>query len=211
MKIALRKLVLGLGMIVAMAGARADLVTPLVSLQENAINDANGNWLMNQYAVTNNSPYKEHDIYAFAVTNSLAMNAWTTREGWVATTMTKNEWNTGGGIKTFCDDACRVIYTGSAPSDTEYSGLYLGSFESLFGTEESYVNFYWSHNGIAIYHGFSADEFYFSAPPASQYAAFGLFGTVFQSVNNVPEPHSLALLGVAALAGLTVVRRRHTH
>ncbi|MDD2740684.1 MAG: PEP-CTERM sorting domain-containing protein [Rhodocyclaceae bacterium] len=209
MKNTFRKLAFGLGLAIATITAHADLVTPLVSLQENVINDENGNWLMNQYHVTNNSLIKEHDIYAFAVTNPLAMNAWTNREGWSATTMSKDEWNAGTySRKTFCTPGCMVIQTGSAPTDTESSNLYLGSFESLFGTEEIYVNFYWSDDGDPIQHGDSGKEFYFSAPPASQYAAFGLSGVVFQSFNNVPEPSLLALFGLAALASLAVTRRR---
>lgn len=213
MKNTFRKLAFGLGLAIATITAQADVVTPLVSLQENVIYDADGSWLMNQYVVTNNSIYKENDIYAFAVTNPVAMSAWTTRSDWVATTMSKDEWNAGGNIKSFCggeEGGCMVFHTGAGPS--EPGNLALGTFESLFGTEDGYVNFYWAHNGSPIPHVgspySSSDEFYFSAPPASQYAAFGRLGTVFQSFNNVPEPGSMALLGLAALAGLTVTHRR---
>lgn len=210
MKNAFRNIALGLSLAIASMTVHADLVTPLVGLQENVINDANGNWLMNQYVVTNNSPFKEHDIYAFAVTNPLAMNAWTTREGWLATTMSKDEWNAGDSIKTFCDPGCRIIHTGDAPASAEYFELYLGDFESLFGAEEAYVNLYLAHNGNSIQHGSSSDEFYFSSPPASQYAAFGLYGRIFQSFNSVPEPGSLGLFGLATLLGLAATRRRRT-
>lgn len=205
MKNTFRKLAFGLGLTIASITAQADLVTPLVSLQENAIYDEYGNWSKNQYVVTNNSPSKNDFIVAFGVTNPAEMSVWTTRSGWAATTMSKNEWNSGLLFNAFYGEGIFTLKTGAA---------FLGSFESLFGSEDSYVNFYWLEDavigeGVSI--GVTGSEFYFSAPPASQYAAFDEFErTIFQSFNNVPEPGSMALLGLAALAGLTVTRRRRT-
>ena len=205
MKNTFRKLAFGLGLAIASITAHADVVTPLVSLQENVINDADGNWLMNQYVVTNNSGDKNDHIYAFGVTNPAEMSVWTTRSGWAAITMSKNEWNSGQLFNiTYSEGIYFTLKTGAA---------FLGSFESLFGSEDSYVNFYWLQDAViggVFSIGETDDEFYFSAPVASQYAAFSQYGTTFQSFNNAPEPGSLALLGLAALAGLAVTRRRRS-
>ena len=138
-----------------MAAAHADLITPLVELHEKVINDADGNRLMNQYVVTNNSSRKQNDIDAFAVSNPAAIAAWTTREGWSVLSLSRNNWN----------------------AMDEYA-IYLGSFESLFGTEDNYVN-YFSSEESPIHFGSTADGFYFSAPPTSEYVAFGINGGVF--------------------------------
>ena len=99
---------------------------------------------------------------------------------------------------------------GSGGLAGETESMILGSFESIFGPAENYVNFYWNETGgaIGLESRNSSDEFYFSAPPASEYAAFGNGGMLVYRSYNVPEPGALALLGLAALAALSATRRR---
>ena len=204
----IKKLTLSLALgLAVLTFAHANTVTPLVELQENVISDVNGNWLMNQYVITNNSNRKEDDIYAFALTNSVNMSAWTTREGWWGMTLSKDEWNASSSrLEGFCNGGnCSVWNTGLGSSENT-DDVYLGSFESLFGSAENHVNIYYVSFGTDIYHGTTSDEFYFSAPPASEYAVFGRNGRVVYQSLNVPEPGSAFLLGIA-LFGFVGVRR----
>lgn len=210
----IRKLALALGLsLAALASAHADIATPLVGLQEKVINDADGNWLINQYVITNNFGNKENHLHAFGVTNPVAMPISTTLEGWSSITLSRNEWNAGWAIKGLGDEDWSVWYTGAQSLYDESSEPHVGSFESLFGTGDNYVNFYYGTNGKFIgLLGDTSDEFFFSAPsvpPAFEYAAFDRHGRVtFQSFN-VPEPGSVLLVGLALL-GLAGTRRRST-
>jgi hypothetical protein len=209
MKNTFRKIAFGLGLAIATITAHANLITPLVSLQENAIYDEYGNWSKNQYVITNNSVDKEF-IYAFGVTNPLAMYAWTDRPGWYATTLSKDEWNEGRLFQSsWCNDSeCTNYETGSGGLSGESFSFILGSFESLFGTEDSYVNFFWTQENNFISEGSGGKDFYFSAPPASEYAAFG-DKLIYKSYNNIPEPSSLALIGLA-FVGFVASRRQRS-
>lgn len=212
MKNIFRKLALGLGLAIAAITAHADIVTPLVSLQENFLYYENGEWRANQYVLTVNSDNKNDMVHAFGVTNPLYQNAWTTREGWQATVLSREEWNAGRLFQSpWCyDSGCANYETGSGGLAGETESMILGSFESIFGPAENYVNFYWNETGgaIGLESRNSSDEFYFSAPPASEYAAFGNGGMLVYRSYNVPEPGALALIGLAALAALSATRRR---
>lgn len=199
MKTILIKLILGVGLTISAVAAYADLITPLVSIQEKANYDQDGNWLNNQYIVTNNSSFKEHDIYAFAVTNPASSSVWTNRESWFGTSLSREEWNSFFGMKGFCNLlGCPGASTGAGTTYMEFGIIYLGSFESLFGTEEEYVNLYWSYSDNLVAHQTSGDEFFFSTPLASEYVAFGVDGSViYQSFQSAPEPGSILLISLA--------------
>lgn len=215
MKNTFRKFALAFGLTIATITAQADIVTPLVSLQENVLYYENGEWWANQYVLTVNSGDKNHQVEAFGVTNPLYQYAWTTREGWQAAVLSREEWNAGRLFQSrWCDDfGCISYETGTGGLAEETRSYILGSFESLFGLAENYVNFYWNETGnqIGLTSNNSSDEFYFSAPLASEYAAFGNNGLLVYRSYNVPEPGALALVGLAALAALSATRRRRPH
>ncbi len=86
-----------------------------------------------------------------------------------------------------------------------YNGRNLGTFESLFGTEDTSVNIYWHIQGSDAnpFNSGTLNGFFFDANIASQFTAFGTDGTVLAtsvgaSVAAVPEPETYAMF----LAGL---------
>ena len=205
------KIAIGFSLVfAALVSAHADISTPLVDVQQNAVTDANGNWLMNQYVVTNNTDRKENHIHAFGATISSPMPVWTTRQDWHSETLSKNAWNNGSVIDGcwFFNGDCKVWHTGVKPlADTSYD-LYLGSFEYLFGTDGNYVNFYYEKGGYPLTTGNMSDEFFFSTPLAPfEYAGFSADGRVTYQSFNVPEPGSSLLVGIALL-GVAGTRRR---
>lgn len=82
--------------------------------------------------------------------------------------------------------------------------VYLGSFASLFGTEDSGVAFYWNENEAytPLNDDVELDNFFLSSQPNSDFSTFGALGNVVTtSVAPIPEPETYAML----LAGLGLV------
>ncbi len=88
--------------------------------------------------------------------------------------------------------------------------VYLGSFESLFGTEDYGVSFYWNAFGAdtPLSNGVTLDNFFYGASPASDFSTFGSQGNVITtSVAAVPEPETYAMF-LAGLGLMAFVARR---
>lgn len=119
-------------------------------------------------------------------------------------------------LERYCDAGdgsrfvCNGFETGTGEPSIEYGDPRMGSFESLFGTADEYVNFYWldqkEADGRYIWAGESMRNFFFNDAPASEYAAFSKHGELLYRSTSIPEPGAMALLGLG-LAGIMVSRR----
>lgn len=135
--------------------AGAPCLTTQNSICVQEIGDQNGG----QYQITNNS---NQEIFMFGVTNSNATNAYSTEEDfvldgdsvlegyWFGKTITKDEWNNTDQLF----GAFKIGLPNGLPGAELYrhNGRELGTFESLFGTEDTAVNMYWHIQGSAKNH-----------------------------------------------------------
>lgn len=148
---------------------------------------ANYSGYLGSYSVTNNS---DSAILRFQVSTGTSNTSHSTvREGWYSDYLSKELW-------------------------VSYYGELYGSFESFFGTVDTGVfDYHQGESGQAIQAGeTTGQEFLFNAPLASEFIAFdGKENIIARSLNvqanQVPEPGSLALLGLG-IAGLSIARRK---
>ncbi len=88
--------------------------------------------------------------------------------------------------------------------------VYLGSFESLFGSEENNVAFFWNafEQDTPLNDGVELDNFFLDANPRSDFSTFGAQGNVITtSVAAVPEPETYAMF-LAGLGLMAFMARR---
>lgn len=88
--------------------------------------------------------------------------------------------------------------------------VYLGSFASLFGTEDNGVAFYWNGNEAdnPLNDGVELDNFFLASEPNSDFSTFGAQGNVVTtSVAAIPEPETYAMF-LAGLGLMGFVARR---
>lgn len=189
---------------------------PPVVMTETPYYHENGSLDKTEYSIFNNLPLGT-DIVAFGVTTSIPnIQAWTTNPGWIGWNISKQDWNAGLTLERYCDSGdgmrfvCDAFETGVGASSLEYGDARMGRFESLFGTNDEYVNFYWLDqqevDGEYIWAGESMRNFFFNAAPASEYAVFNKHGELLYQSARIPEPGSAALLALG-LAGILVIRR----
>lgn len=208
------KYALGLAFLL-LAGAAQAIALPVV-MTETPLYRENGTLDKTEYSISNNLLFGT-DIVAFGVTNSSPnIQAWTTNAGWTGRNISRQEWDAGLLLERYCDAGdgsrfvCNGFETGTGEPSIEYGDPRMGSFESLFGTADEYVNFYWldqkEADGQYIWAGESMRNFFFNDAPASEYAAFSKHGELLYRSTSIPEPGAMALLGLG-LAGIMVSRR----
>ena len=151
-----------------------------ISIMECADSATSGSYIV-QNSSTNLS------ISGFAVSTQAPgfVDTRTTRGGWISYMWSEAVWNNNAASA-------------------------LGSFDALFGTQDSAVFIYQNQSGSDIAVGETAGGFFFSAPRDSNFVAFGgpNNAIIAQSLPGaVPEPASLALVLAAGLAGLASRRR----
>jgi hypothetical protein len=194
----------------------------VICITENQIDEN-----MVQYTIANNS---EQQIYAFGVTNSNSSKAYSEENFWEGFQFSQKDWDRGISIRFFNvtgKDGERDIRDfkiswatgGVAGRVAEEGYTELGSFASLFGEEEDYVNFYWN---LTLSHvemksnplnpkGGYLDDFYFTGQANSNFAVFGASGNVLASnleaTAAVPEPETYAMF-LAGLGLLGFAKRR---
>ena len=207
--------VVGLALSLFASAAFADYQPPVV-MGETPNFFENGEFANTEYSIFNGLPLGT-DIVAFGVTNSAAnLQAWTTNAGWSGRSISRQEWNSGLLLERYCDAGdgtrfvCSAFETGTGEPSFAYGDPRVGSFESLFGTTDAYVNFYWLdqqlEDGQYIWAGESMRNFFFNNAPASEYAVFNKHGELLYQSVNVPEPGTGALVCLG-LAGFIASRR----
>jgi len=93
-------------------------------------------------------------VIAFGVTNPTSTDAFTNNPGWTAQAITQTSWDAGQVLNFYTGDehyGGQIPFTDSfAPSglinktlDFSWNTKDLGTYASLFGSEETTVNFYW--------------------------------------------------------------------
>lgn len=171
-----------------------------------------------RYQITNKSG---QEIFMFGVTNSDAQKAYS-EEGsyftrvdseyysyWQGQTITKAEWDTRDGQF----GAFRAADGGGAGSEMyRLTSKKLGTFESLFGTEDTSVNIYWHIQGSDInpFTSGTLNQFYWTdSLPQSQVTVFGISGQILSTsvTAAVPEPETYAMF-MAGLGLLGFASRR---
>lgn len=179
-------------MSLALAGvAQASQIVPCAVLNDHnnngiSIMECASSATSGEYIVQNSSA--NVSITGFAVSTQAPswVDSHTNRQGWTSYMWSEQVWNNNAGAT-------------------------LGSFDALFGTQDSAVFVYVAETGDYITAGETAGGFFFSAPLDSNFVAFGAGGAIIaQSLapSAVPEPASLALVLAAGLAGLASRRRQ---
>ncbi len=179
-----------------------------------------------EYIATNNT---DTSLFGFGVTNDAEYNDYDidTRtsageEGWGSTYLSQQDWDNGFGYFSFYPPKGveqqqldflfnETWITGEAPVSTPDRPIkeplpgtvYLGSFEDLFGSDDTHVSFFWNRNiDNPLEPGEVSDNNFLQfAFENSEATAFGAGGGVVATTlptTAVPEPETYAMF----LAGL---------
>ncbi len=177
------------------------------------------------YVIENNS---EQRLWAFGVSNSAySANTEAGNVGWNSTYISKYNWDNTNQSFVFFDALdpnvtnqdpgipTEIWYTGSAYTTEVESNpedpidyFLLGSFESLFGTEDNGVSVYYNQylQDSPLTTGITRRYNLFSEDPESEFSTFTSGGAVV-TTSVVPEPETYAML-LAGLGLLGFVGRR---
>lgn len=201
----------------------ADIVSPCLDgntatcIVETPINNGVG------YSITNN--LVDTRLFAFAVTNP-EFNGYSYSDhlGWKGQYVASKAWDDGRYQFYFYETAAVNLDTMPtmiwvSGTQTQYGNIgqekvaytALGSYASLFGTEENQASFFWNsglnqnplNNGVTL-----ALNYMKGGSPYSEFSTFGEQGNVVTtSVSAVPEPETYAMF-LAGLGLLGLMRRK---